>query len=187
MSTAYKMSSAPLLREATAPAHARRRVLAGGLAGCALLVLAWASRPAAHPSASAAALAHARRDDDNDGAGDDAGVALDDDIWGLDDDAHDQCQQFRNYNDSSACHDVDEGFCDYQMNKKMSDSDVWYADFVGCSDCDGEWGPCLLGVIVDIQYWCDELTDDTRRARRLARLAYRVMGHWTPPRSGALR
>ena len=90
-------------------------------------------------------------------------------MWGLDDDAHDQCQQFRNYNDSSACHDVDEGFCDYQMNKKMSDSDVWYADFVGCSDCDGEWGPCLLGVIVDIQYWCDELTDDTRRARRLAR------------------
>ena len=58
---------------------------------------------------------------------------------------------------STECHSVDTSFCDYQMNKKMDSADVWHVEFVGCA-CDGQFGPCLLEKVADVQYWCDELS-----------------------------
>ena len=112
---------------------------------------------------------------DDDGAGDDVGVTPDDAVWGIDDDAADECEQFTVRNDSTTCHAVDDGYCDYQFNTQLDDDAIWHIDLVGCGDCSGEWGPCLLSAIANLSDNCDLLDEsdnadaDAAAARRQRR------------------
>ena len=150
---------------ARAPGHWR----AAAAAGSAFLILLVTTRALSSPptgvsvvelDGSTTLAPPGPGDDDADDdvlpGGDDADMVDDDDLWGIDDDEHTECANIDAYNGTSTCKLADDMFCDLSLGQ-ASDSTKRLFVWLGCDSCDGEFAPCLMVRLGEIQTWCDKL------------------------------